>query len=300
MARRERLANDAETTLSSLANPGDSTIAVQNATDFPTEGDFRVIVDTEIMLVTAVSGSTFTVTRGVEGTSAANHVADSQVAQILTIGGLSTIQYESMDPFAGLRPPYRIMDTNGALIDHTDFTSINPGSTTYTTDANGNIVAEIVTAGAFDFRMLARTAPTPPYTIRAAMVMPNGAIATAGPACGLGFRKTNEQLTMFINQPDGASNLVVNNYTTPSTGLANAITAQIWETGRGGIFWMEIEDDNTDLKFRYSKDGISFSELGTIGRTSHMAGGPDQVVFWVDQTNAGHNQFIKLVAWDGE
>ena len=44
--------------------------SLTDAHSFPTSGSFRIKIDDEILLVTAVAGNTFTITRSVEGTVA--------------------------------------------------------------------------------------------------------------------------------------------------------------------------------------------------------------------------------------
>ena len=80
-----RYANNPQSTLSGAVGAGDSSISVSSATGFPTLGKFTIIVDSEIMLVTGVSGTTFTVERGAEATAAVSHTNNSTVTQILTV-----------------------------------------------------------------------------------------------------------------------------------------------------------------------------------------------------------------------
>jgi len=57
-------------------------------------GQFRVICDAEIMLVTAgETTTTWTVTRGIEGTTPAAHAAGATVAHVLTAAGLLGAQF---------------------------------------------------------------------------------------------------------------------------------------------------------------------------------------------------------------
>ena len=51
-------------------------------------GDFRILIESEIMKVTGVSGTTMTVARHQEGTSAAAHMSGTDVKHILTVGAL--------------------------------------------------------------------------------------------------------------------------------------------------------------------------------------------------------------------
>jgi hypothetical protein len=84
----EQFANNAASTLSSSINNSVTSLTVASAAAFPAAGNFRIIVDAEIMLVTAVSTNTFTVTRAQEGTTATSHTSPAAVTHILTAGGL--------------------------------------------------------------------------------------------------------------------------------------------------------------------------------------------------------------------
>jgi len=80
----ERYANNATSTLSGSITAASTTLAVNSAADFPTSGQFRILIDSEILLVTSVAGTTFTVQRGVEGTVAAAHNSNATVEHVLT------------------------------------------------------------------------------------------------------------------------------------------------------------------------------------------------------------------------
>lgn len=67
------------TTLSAGANSGDTTITV--ASPYPLYVNSMLAIDSERMLVTGISGSTLTVTRAQEGTSAAAHSSGASVFQ---------------------------------------------------------------------------------------------------------------------------------------------------------------------------------------------------------------------------
>jgi hypothetical protein len=85
----EQYANNAQSSLTAAVAAGDTTLTVGNASAFPASGNFRVIIDAEILLVTAVAGNTFTVTRGAEGTTAAAHAVGAYVTHVLTAAALS-------------------------------------------------------------------------------------------------------------------------------------------------------------------------------------------------------------------
>lgn len=81
----EQFTNNAQTTLNggiSTTNP--ITLVVTSASLFPTTGNFRIRIDDELLLVTAVSGTSFTCDRGIEGTSNVSHSSGATVSLVLT------------------------------------------------------------------------------------------------------------------------------------------------------------------------------------------------------------------------
>jgi len=85
----EKFVNAASTTLNGTIMPGDLSLVVANAGPFSLTPQFRILVENEIMLVTGVAGTTFTVTRGAEGTTAVSHNNGATVTAILTQGALA-------------------------------------------------------------------------------------------------------------------------------------------------------------------------------------------------------------------
>lgn len=86
----EQIKNNPVTTISgSIDGSTDPvTFTVASAVSFPANGNFRIIIDSEIMKVTSVSGSDFTAARAQEGTSIASHTSGATVRAILTADGL--------------------------------------------------------------------------------------------------------------------------------------------------------------------------------------------------------------------
>lgn len=78
----------ATTTLAASIIDSQISFDVASPLVFPADGNFRIRVEDELILVTAVSGSTWTVQRGVEGTTAANHNAGTPVYGVLSVESL--------------------------------------------------------------------------------------------------------------------------------------------------------------------------------------------------------------------
>lgn len=104
----ERFSNNAQTTLAAAITTGTATsITVASSTAFPAivgppVGQFRILIDSEIMLVTGVSGVTWTVTRAVEPvagvTAAATHANGATVTHILTSAALANAAIDGTYP----------------------------------------------------------------------------------------------------------------------------------------------------------------------------------------------------------
>lgn len=93
----EQFSNLAQTTLASGIVAGATSLTVASAMGFPSLPQFRIVIDQEIFLVTAIAGTTFTVTPGYEGTTQANHSSGAAVAHILTAGVITQIYNNALN-----------------------------------------------------------------------------------------------------------------------------------------------------------------------------------------------------------
>lgn len=88
----EQFSNNARTTLANAIDNTVTSLTVASAAGFPGSAQYRVRIGGEILLVTGGAGTTtWTVTRGVEGTTAAAHPAGSVVTHILTAAALRNV-----------------------------------------------------------------------------------------------------------------------------------------------------------------------------------------------------------------
>lgn len=78
----------AATTLVGAINSAATTIQVASPSLFPTDGNFRLRIGNELLLVTAVAGDLFTVVRAREGTTATSHNASDSVLGVLSLESL--------------------------------------------------------------------------------------------------------------------------------------------------------------------------------------------------------------------
>lgn len=128
----ENTANTYQTTLNNAGTltSGATSMIVTSATGAPA-ANFRVKIDTELILVTAKAGTTFTITRGIEGTTGASHSDGATVTHVLTSGGLAQLiaegaftswvqdVNESGTSFANWTARSGTWDSDGTVIRHT-------------------------------------------------------------------------------------------------------------------------------------------------------------------------------------
>lgn len=107
----------ATTLASAISTTGATSMTVASASGFPGSGNYNIQIDSEVLTVTAGQGTTtWTVTRGVNGSTAATHTSSTVVT--------------------GGNPPGSTAVTNGSMFIHASFTGLalnNGDSLTATT-----------------------------------------------------------------------------------------------------------------------------------------------------------------------
>jgi hypothetical protein len=275
-----------------------TTLQVSTTDGFPTDGNFRLTIGREILLVTAVTGNTFTVVRGVEGSTSAPHDAGTPVQQSITEGAIESALLQSV-PIArdSARPMLNtLVNSSGTALTLTDFTWVNQGGATAADlDGGGISLVDGATSATDNLRILKRTAPAAPYKITAAFVPQLHDNSNC--SMGIGFRRNSNGYTTNINTIRQDS-LSVLEFTSPTVFGSNLVAKKTWWMGRH-IQWMQIEDNNTDLFYRLSMDGVNWQTNHQHGRAAqHNLLVPDEVFFFVNGLSTTYSVSMALIAWE--
>ena len=75
-------------TLSGAITAAVTSLTVASAAAFPASAQFTIAIENELLLVTGIAGAVFTVTRGVESTTAASHASGTGVYHVLSAASL--------------------------------------------------------------------------------------------------------------------------------------------------------------------------------------------------------------------
>lgn len=87
----EKYSNFGQSTLNGSITDSATTLTVTAAGTFPASPQFRLLIGSELLLVTGVAGSVFTVTRGIESTTPVAHSDLATVTELFTKGSLDQI-----------------------------------------------------------------------------------------------------------------------------------------------------------------------------------------------------------------
>ena len=304
---REQILNLGATTLSAGINNSTTSVSVTSGAVFPSTGNFRVRVGSEIMLVTARSTNTLTVVRGYEGTTAASHSSGDAITLVLTSGGLNRYAQDNNPLFGLNRPPFGLYDTDGkTLLTTSNFTWANQGSTT-ASDQNGTIIMDLPAASGENGRLLYRAAPSPTYSVIAAFQHVGLIETSAYNQFGIVLRQstTGKYYAHAFSSDNGTNPLkhVINKFAGPTSSSSGTLLNFSFTQRLSPYVWLKVSDDNTNLKFFVSGDGMDWIQTGSEARgtfltTSGGVTGPDQVGFYANNNSSSlFHSLCRLVHW---
>jgi hypothetical protein len=297
--RIEQWENGGSTTINDAGGISnvDTTVTVTSATSFPTEGDFRIKIESEIMIVTGVSGSVFTIERGAEGTTAASHADTTAVTHVVSEDSIDRAYADNYGiDYTNGYPYNRILD-EGATATASSFTWFNQGSGTCVDADDGGL---LMTTGASEALSQLRgkelTAPGTPWTATAYVHLGNGMARYdglgAGTSGGLMMRENSsgEIYYLFI-RTDAIAMWRMTNSTTFSADVDTFIDNECEE------IWLRMGDDGVDVFGEVSYNGYDWEVCFNEGRTSFMAGGPDRIGFGMMNGSANLNAEVYFKSW---
>ena len=301
MVTREQFVNDASTTLNGAINNSTTSVTVTDGSVFPSTGNFRVLVDSEIMIVTARSTNTLTVTRGAEGTTAASHSDGVAILAIVTNGGMQDYLNEALGinhaqsggNFTGTYP-FRLLDINGNSITASDWSWVNQGLSTITDNSNGGLTIEIAEIAGNE-KVLYKSKPSSPFTITAHVEWGGGVnMGSSGQRCGIGFRDgtTGEFTALAMEVGDRHTFINWNSHTSQAGTTTVNYASELYDSA----LWMRFEDDNTDIKAYWSQDGMFWHYFGESARTANVTN-PDQVCMAFSDGGGGAGRYIHVNAF---
>lgn len=324
----EQLKNNAATALDGSINNSVTSITVDDGSVFPSTGNFRLLCGSEIMLCTARSSNTLTVTRGHESSTAASHNDNDQIELVYTSGSFDQLiaEYYQSGGYSS-RPSsprkgtmYRATDLLNAdwfydgsawslikptpvppakIVDLTSWTALNH-STCIFTNKNGLLEGEFNVFSNNNLRGYTKSIPSAPYKINIGL---NHLLDGSQPiASYIGVREngTGKMKAMFYNA--GNIGTIGLEFWNSATSF-NSTIVSARSTVASARTWLRLEDDNTNWKWQFSRDGLNWTLLYSETRNTNMTSAADQwfMGFLHNATYSGspNTKSWILSAWEG-
>lgn len=314
----EQYKNDAQSPLNGAINNSQTSIVVDDGSEFPSSGDFRLKIEDELLLCTARSTNTLTVTRGIEGSTAASHGDDISVKHILTAASFLKLIEESnvRGTYANLptasRPGRRYIATDNPFEYYDNGSSwdiripgtamdFNPNLSAFATWLNQDSATHSTTNG---YHVLAGLTNQPNSTERwhgrydaiaggananftMTLVFQN--LRNPGAICIGGIILRNSANSRFmsyvVNIASGIPQLQVTTWSSPTASNA-AVFADSYHHAHGGyLTFLRLVADGTNFKFYHS---IDFGRSWLLHRNVAIAG---SYLATYDQIGFGFNNF---------
>jgi hypothetical protein len=241
----EKFANFAQSTLAAAINASQTTLTVSSASSFPLSGNFRVVVQSfdlstgaptsapEIMIVTAVAGNNFTVTRGAESTAAIAFGAGAKVTHIITAGVMQALSSAGVSSLNSLTGTLSLTSTGNTI-------TITPSGSTINLEStgggggSGTVTSVSVTSVNGFAGTVTNPTTTPAISISTSVT---GILKGNGTAISAATAGTDYQnpITLTTTGTSGAATFVGNTLNIPQyAGTITSVTASSPLASSGG------------------------------------------------------------------
>ena len=323
----ELFVNDPGTTLAAGCTALATFIIVTGASGYPTSGNFRIKIDQELMMVTGVSGVTWTVTRGIESTTPTTHLSGAAINHTVTAGGLIAGFSDStqIGTYASLPSPLR----SGTLYMCTDspYSFVSDGSSWHAyysgypvtvppalstfTQQNGGTAADQTGGGilfsaartsAENYRIWDIATPSTPYTIEMGVI---GWLAPSG-SVGLVWRDGSATSSKMVTFAIKGEETAAINYIAFQK-YSDAASFSGYYGGGAGIvnqgaspIWLKVHDDGTNFSVYWSLDGINWTQFDSNRSRTDYLSSVVRVGISIDATATAATSSItemKLIHW---
>lgn len=318
----ENFSNEFSTTLNGAITDSATSLVVTSATGAPA-ANFRIRIDDEYMLVTAVASTTLTVTRGLEGSTAASHSDLATVNHVLTAAGLRQ----------GLTDAAGLLASSKATADTPDddflstsldgkWTAVAGSSGTVSLLESGDVAKYDLATRPGSMLIQVGSAATQQVLLRQDYTLPDGAsiVAAISPAIHFGAMAGDElQIGLSLNTDDsgyGAGTSYLHFHAVEVDSLPDTQTVVLGSSGgaatitlastqrtpaygetiflrisRSGLFYypMISYDGQTWAQFGGTSYAAAFTNIWLFARNGGTTGTPVpiQSVRWIRQGTNG-------------
>jgi hypothetical protein len=180
------------------------------------------------------------------------------------------------------------------------WTWVNQGSATAVDEA-GTILMTSPTEAAWQWRMLTRPVPTPPYTLTACIEVEPLITSTSNSALGIGWRQAaaggsqGYMAGFYVHCSNSVT--AYNLYSAKMAGLTASQVGYANSPMANSSFdriWLRIADDNANRICSYSLSGVNFRQFHSVTRLDYLT--PDQVCLLIN--SGAITRTLRLLSWE--
>jgi hypothetical protein len=294
----EAFQNDFSTTLTAAISTTDGT-SVSVAAGFAVAGQYRVRVDSEILIVTAGADTT-----------TATHDNGVAVTHVLTAGGLVNHVNTKAATYSNAvaSPPavpitgdiwlpsdgraikryngsswdsWGVLQRFGPVDAASAFTWDNQAGATLTDESDGTLLLTGA-ASATNHAVYQAMPASRGLSVGMDYTLPSGNYSM----CGVGFRDSasGKYVIFRIVSYNGVINWFSTKYTNVTTESGNYGFAALG-SGHTGRLWVRMLDDGINRKCSYSGNGTDWTLAHSVGRADFITG--DQIALWIAGLTGG-------------
>jgi hypothetical protein len=182
-----------------------------------------------------------------------------------------------------------------------DFAWVNQGAASVDT-TNGGIFLLAPASTTDQLRIRKKAAPATPWTLTIAFQP--FAFDANFLVCGIILRESSTSKLISLDYGYSSTTMIeVEKFTNETTFSSQTAVKNIgaWESINPSLLvYLRVTDNGTNLIYGYGIDGVHFRTLLTESRTAHMAGGPNEIGFGCNASNATIDTGMWLWSWKVE
>lgn len=321
----EQFVNNIYTTLSGAINNSVTSIVVASATGIPATGTFRLLIDDEILICTSRSGTTLTVQRGQENTTAVSHSTGAVVDLVLTKGALDQLR-QDISLNLGYSEIPTVIGKTGKIILSSDsyyffsedkidgwtaygpihkmtrpvlsgYSWVNQGSATETL-TSGHLVLYAPANSGDSYRLRVKTAPSTPYSLIGAFAFTN----SGSPVWFGGFIARESSSSKFIALGvavggSGFGSICVYKFNNETSFNSVPLEVSLQDVMHltGQFVWLRYRDDGTNRLLDTSNDGINWFTVYSEGRTVFCTA--NQYGYGINRNHASEDAYMTIYSY---
>jgi len=285
--RRTRFVNAQTLSLGTTTNTTNTTIVLSDATSLPSEGDFNISIEEEIMLVTHRTANSLTVVRGTDGTSSADHSSGQDVQVIATKTGMDTFRSD-----IGLSCT---VNPNRLTVNTANFSWSNQGTSSLVQNTWGGISMLTQNSSSHSLHIAYMPAPSEPWTLTGQIdIGPTAEGDTLGSHAGLilGDSGSTKWESLSVR---ALSSVNWWHWDDPTSYVS---TVGTFKWGLSRPTWMRWVNDGTNIQAFVSIDGTNWLQLAVAqSKTAFLSvNGPDRIGFYYSNHQLD-GEICNLNAW---